>query len=101
MKNDEKKGVAFKNDRKTGEKHPDFKGWFMLDGKEWDIALWEREGAKAGKFYSIGISEPYRKEEDGLPETDVKPEAKEPSSKKKNEPYKKPEDDDSGLPFWF
>ena len=38
-------------------------------------------------------------DETGLPETDIKPEAKEPSSKKKNEPYKKPEDDDSGLPF--
>ena len=53
--------IIFKNDKKNGETHPDYKGKINVEGKTFDIALWVKEGAK-GKFFSGKISEPYHKE---------------------------------------
>jgi uncharacterized protein (DUF736 family) len=54
-------GVLFKNDKKGNEKAPDYKGKVNIEGKEKDIAGWIREG-KSGKFISIKISEPMKKD---------------------------------------
>lgn len=56
--------LIFKNDRKTSDTHPDYKGQINVDGRTLDIALWVKEGNK-GKFFSGKISTPYVK-----PETD-------------------------------
>jgi uncharacterized protein (DUF736 family) len=54
-------GVLFTNTKKN-EKHPDFKGQLNVEGKEWEIAAWNRT-SKAGKqFLSLKISVPYVKE---------------------------------------
>jgi uncharacterized protein (DUF736 family) len=54
-------GALFTNVKK-GEKHPDFKGSINVDGKEWDIAAWNRT-SKAGKqFLSLKVSVPFVKE---------------------------------------
>jgi hypothetical protein len=54
--------LIFKNDRKNGETHPDYKGEIDVNGQRFDIALWVKEGTK-GKFYSGKISEPWKKPE--------------------------------------
>lgn len=63
-------GVLFKNDKKSNEKAPDYKGKVNVEGKEKDIAGWIREG-KSGKFISIKISEPMKKDNvfDNKPKT--------------------------------
>ena len=54
-------GVLF-TDTKKNEKHPDFKGQLNVEGKEWEIAAWNRT-SKAGKqFLSLKVSVPYVKE---------------------------------------
>ena len=51
--------LIFKNDKKNSDTHPDWKGQININGKNYDIALWEKEGNK-GKFFSGKISEPYK-----------------------------------------
>jgi len=54
--------VAFKNDYKKDDRHPDYKGNGLdLQGNEVDIAIWVKEG-KSGKFFSIKISEKFVKD---------------------------------------
>ena len=78
------KGIFFKNDYKEKESHPDYKGKINVEGKDFELAGWIREGQK-GKFISLSVSEPYDKE---------KP-AKEPASVNNL-----PDDDSSSdLPF--
>ncbi len=58
----ENKGIIFKNTKKTNENQPDYRGEINVDGVKKEIALWVKKGEK-GSFFSVGISEPYRKEE--------------------------------------
>ena len=69
--------VIFKNNKKTAETHPEYTGTINVEGKEYSISLWIKEG-KAGKFFSGSISEPFKKMENA------------------SEKIKK---DNSGLPF--
>lgn len=55
-------GVLFKNDKKSNEKAPDYKGKINIEGKEKEIAGWIREG-KSGKFISIKISDMMKREQ--------------------------------------
>jgi hypothetical protein len=55
------KGVAFRNDYRKEDKHPNFKGKGNFNGQDFDIAIWERTSPK-GQFFSISFSEPYEKE---------------------------------------
>lgn len=56
-------GSIFKNDYKTAENQPDYKGKILLkDGTEQQIALWIKEGAN-GKFFSAALSDVYVKPE--------------------------------------
>lgn len=51
------RGVLFKNDRKTEDKHPDYTGTYMdADGREFFLDAWLREGKK-GKFFSLRTKE--------------------------------------------
>lgn len=53
----------FKNDRKTADTHPDYKGEGAdLDGKSIEVAAWLKEGKK-GKFMSCSFK-PARVRED-------------------------------------
>lgn len=51
-------GLIFRN-QSENEKAPQFSGRIDVEGEQYEIALWVREGAK-GKFYSAKISEPYQ-----------------------------------------
>lgn len=59
MQNKPNKGAIFKNDKKTAQTHPDYKGGINVNGQEFDVALWLRESEKGVKYFSVSISEPY------------------------------------------
>jgi len=52
-------GVLFKNES-DNEKAPAYKGKINVDGKEYELAAWIREGKK-GKFMSLKVQEPRQK----------------------------------------
>ena len=60
-------GALFKNDKKTGDKHPDRTGVLNLDNQEHGERLrlsgWLMKGEKAGEYLSIAISEFMTKDE--------------------------------------
>jgi hypothetical protein len=56
------KGVAFKNDYKTEDKHPYYKGKGNFKGQDFEFGIWIKENDK-GKFLTFSFSEPYKKEE--------------------------------------
>ena len=85
----ENKGYIFKNDRKKNEMAPDYKGEINVDGVKKEIALWVKKNDK-GSFFSVGISEPYKK--DPQPEASKHYSPAEPPESNFNEP-------DESLPF--
>lgn len=56
------KGVAFTNDYKKSDKHPDWKGKGNFNGVDFEFGVWERTSPK-GRFLSFSFSEPYKKAE--------------------------------------
>ena len=48
------KGTLNINDKQGNDKRPDMKGRINVDGKEYWLSAWEREG-KNGKFWSLSI----------------------------------------------
>jgi hypothetical protein len=48
-------GVLFKNDKKDNERAPDYKGNIMVDGQEYWLSAWIKEG-KTGKFMGLAVS---------------------------------------------
>ena len=59
-------GAIFKNDKKTADNQPDYRGKMVVDNKEWEISLWLRESAKAVKYFSAAIKEPWVAPNDGV-----------------------------------
>lgn len=53
-------GVLFKN-QSENEKAPAYKGKINVDGKDYELAAWIREG-KNGKFMSLKVQEPRQKQ---------------------------------------
>ena len=47
-------GSLFKNDRKESDKHPDYTGTALIDGRDYWISAWLKEGKK-GKFFSFAF----------------------------------------------
>ena len=54
-------GAIFKNDKKTAENQPEYRGNMTVDGQKWEISLWVRESAAGVKYFSAAIKEPYVK----------------------------------------
>jgi hypothetical protein len=55
MEKRDNSGVLFKNDKKETGNHPDYKGNLMVDGKEYWLSAWIKEG-KTGKFMGLALS---------------------------------------------
>ena len=54
-------GMLARNDRKEKDTHPDFKGSINVDGKEYWLSAWTREGKLGGKmegrkYFSLSVS---------------------------------------------
>jgi hypothetical protein len=54
-------GMLARNDKKETEKHPDFKGSINVDGVEYWLSAWVKEGKPGGKmegrkFFSLSVS---------------------------------------------
>lgn len=47
-------GILFKNNRKDKDTHPDYTGNATIDGRDYWISAWLKEGAK-GKFFSFAF----------------------------------------------
>jgi hypothetical protein len=68
-------GSLFKNSRKETEKHPDWNGTIKINGREFWISAWEKQGAK-GMFYSLSLGQEKKPQgftprgEDELPKYD-------------------------------
>ena len=78
-------GILFKNDRKEQPNHPDTKGNATIDGVEYYVSGWRKEG-RNGPFTSLSFT---RK--------DSKPEPKRPAERPRAQPAR--DDDDTDLPF--
>ena len=48
-------GYLFKNDRKETGNHPDYRGNITVDGQEYWISAWIKEG-KNGKYMGLAVS---------------------------------------------
>jgi len=50
-------GQLFKNDRKEKPTHPDYRGKINVEGKEYELSAWVKQGG-AGKWLSLQVQEP-------------------------------------------
>jgi hypothetical protein len=48
-------GVLFKSDKRDNERAPHYKGNITVDGKDYWISAWIKEG-KSGKFMGLAVS---------------------------------------------
>ena len=55
MEKRDNSGVLFKSDKKDNERAPDYKGNIMVDGQEYWLSAWIKEG-KMGKFMGLAVS---------------------------------------------
>ena len=53
--NNTNRGSLFKNDRKDDTKFPDYKGSLNVDGIDYWLSAWIKEG-KTGKFMGLAVS---------------------------------------------
>jgi hypothetical protein len=79
-------GMLARNDKKETEKHPDFKGSINVDGVDYWLSAWVREGKEGGKmagrkYFSLSVS----------------PKEQAPAPQKKAQSFEQLEDD---IPGW-
>lgn len=58
------RGVLFKNDRKTKDTQPGYTGSLNVDGVEYFLDAWVKDGKNGGKFFSVSVK---RKEKQAEP----------------------------------
>jgi uncharacterized protein (DUF736 family) len=63
MQQKENTGAIFKNEKKTADTQPEYKGKINVDGVEKDIALWVNTSKSGLTYFSAKISEPFKSEE--------------------------------------
>jgi uncharacterized protein (DUF736 family) len=49
-------GSLFRNDKKSSDKHPDYKGVVMVRGEEFWLAGWIKTGQNGKKFMSLALT---------------------------------------------
>jgi len=81
--------VLFANEYKTTERHPDYKGKAVIDGKNYKCAGWKQTGRNTGKAY---LSVKFTPDEDSAFAAAAPAVAPPP-------PRRKPNRDDDEIPF--
>jgi hypothetical protein len=51
----EKRGVLFKNDKKTSDLHPDYKGNMTAEGKDYWLSAWIKRDKNGKAFMSLSL----------------------------------------------
>ena len=57
------RGIVSKNDRKESDRHPDIKGQINVDGVEYWLDGWKKEGSR-GPFYSLSVKRKEPRQDD-------------------------------------
>lgn len=55
-------GAIFKNDKRTKDTQPEYRGTINVDGVEKEISLWIKVSAKGTSYFSAAISEPFKRD---------------------------------------
>ena len=55
-------GALFKNDKRTNENAPIYRGPLNVDGKDYELSAWMKESSKGTKFMSLKVQEPFKKD---------------------------------------
>lgn len=90
------RGVLFKNDRATKDTHPGYTGSLNVEGVEYFLDAWVKEGSK-GKFFSVSV-----KRKDKQPGGDATAPAPRPQSRAPAPAPRAPrgfDDTDDDIPF--
>ena len=53
--NNDNRGILFRNDKKTDEKHPDFSGSINANGVDYWLSGWVKESKEGKKFFSLSV----------------------------------------------
>jgi uncharacterized protein (DUF736 family) len=56
------RGAIFKNENRTNENQPMYRGKINVDGVDKEISLWVKQSKEGKSFFSASISEPYVKD---------------------------------------
>jgi hypothetical protein len=74
---DTNRGAIFKNDRKEKENDRDYSGSLNVDGHDYWISGWIKEGRNGGKFLSLSV-----KRKEGKPEQKQRPKTEAESARR-------------------
>ena len=55
-------GSLFKNDKGDNPKRPDYRGSITIEGRQWELSAWIKEGQK-GKYMSLSAQPPRERSE--------------------------------------
>ena len=53
--NNENRGILFRNDKKTEDRHPDFNGSINANGVDYWLSGWIKESKEGKKFFSLSV----------------------------------------------
>lgn len=97
-------GALFVNNRKESEKHPDWSGSALIEGREFWISGWTKTGAK-GDFYSLSFKPKdapknfQPREKSFAPVASAAPQRARPTEKQMANQSDNPDLDESSVPF--
>lgn len=61
-------GSLFKNDKKTADNHPDYKGSIMVGGSEYWLSAWLKTSTKGVKYMSLAVKAKENQDADPAPQ---------------------------------
>jgi hypothetical protein len=70
----EMKGTLPRNQKRETDRHPEFKGSFMVEGREYWLSAWAREGDDGSKY--LGLSFTPKQQPQPQPQPMASPELK-------------------------